>query len=74
MALQAEEEEDDYHFYGTPLGDEGDKTASKIGKGPTDLALVRNKAVHEQEPTDEQGRKVWHAAIGVMASWCGPSP
>ncbi len=55
--LTVEPVEETFYFYGTPLGDEDDRSA-RPNKTATDLALVRNKPVHEQVPTDDQGRKV----------------
>lgn len=55
-------DEDDYVFYGTSLHDEGDTTLGAASR-PKDPAAVRSLPVHQQEVTDEQGRKRFHGAF-----------
>eukprot|EP00882_Tetradesmus_deserticola_P015921 GHRQ01016978.1.p2 GENE.GHRQ01016978.1~~GHRQ01016978.1.p2 ORF type:complete len:134 (+),score=54.20 GHRQ01016978.1:194-595(+) len=55
-------DEDDYVFYGTSLQDEGDTTAAAAGS-KKDPALTRSLPVHQQEVTDEQGRRRFHGAF-----------
>lgn len=55
-------DEDDYVFYGTSLQDEGDNTLGAAGR-VKDPALARSLPVHQQEVTDEQGRKRFHGAF-----------
>ncbi|WIA14052.1 hypothetical protein OEZ85_002606 [Tetradesmus obliquus] len=58
----AESDEDDYVFYGTSLQDEGETTAPAAGS-KKDPALTRSLPVHQQEVTDEQGRRRFHGAF-----------
>jgi hypothetical protein len=56
-SAMAQVEEPDYVHYGTPIVDEGE--GGPVGrKAPLDPAATRAAPVWQQEPTDEQGRKV----------------
>eukprot|EP00775_Hariotina_reticulata_P010080 gene10080-10235_t len=56
-----ESDEEDYVVYGTPLQDE--ELAGVGRQGKQDPAAVRSLAVHQQEATDEQGRRRFHGAF-----------
>lgn len=61
MANAEDSDEEDFHFFGTPLDDEretrGFRKAVKV-QGTT-----RSLPVWQQEVTDEQGRKRFHGAF-----------
>ncbi|EFJ49630.1 hypothetical protein VOLCADRAFT_104208 [Volvox carteri f. nagariensis] len=59
----AESEEQDYHFYGTPLEDEQEGRASAYRRPVKDPAQIRTLPIWKQEATDEQGRKRFHGAF-----------
>lgn len=60
--MAEDSDEEDYVFYGTALHDEGDTTLGAASR-PKDPAAVRSLPVHQQEVTDEQGRKRFHGAF-----------
>lgn len=60
--MAEDSDEEDYVFYGTTLYDEGDTTLGAASR-PKDPAAVRSLPVHQQEVTDEQGRKRFHGAF-----------
>jgi G patch domain-containing protein 1 len=55
-------DDDEYVYIGTPLVDEED---ARVGarKQALDPSLTRSRPVHQQEVTDEQGRKRFHGAF-----------
>jgi G patch domain-containing protein 1 len=54
-------DEEDYIVYGTPLQDE--ELAGVGRQGKQDPAAVRSLPVHQQEATDDQGRRRFHGAF-----------
>ncbi|GIL51209.1 hypothetical protein Vafri_7283 [Volvox africanus] len=59
----ADAEDEDYHFYGTPLEDEEEGKASAYRRPVKDPAQLRTLPIWKQEATDEQGRKRFHGAF-----------
>ncbi|GLI62024.1 hypothetical protein VaNZ11_004601, partial [Volvox africanus] len=59
----ADAEDEDYHFYGTPLEDEEEGKASAYRRPVRDPAQLRTLPIWKQEATDEQGRKRFHGAF-----------
>jgi G patch domain-containing protein 1 len=56
------DDEEQYIYYGTPLQEEADaaRNAVRAAKDPT---VTRSAPLHQQEATDEQGRRRFHGAF-----------
>ncbi len=63
--MDAESDEDDYVFYGTPLQDEQEGEGKTGGQhlAAKDPSQLRSLPVHKQEVVDEQGRRRFHGAF-----------
>ncbi|KIZ04923.1 putative G patch domain-containing protein 1 like protein [Monoraphidium neglectum] len=58
----SDSDDDTYVYYGTPLQDEQPQGPSR-DKAPQDPTQTRALPVHQQEVTDEQGRRRFHGAF-----------
>ncbi|PRW45437.1 G patch domain-containing TGH-like isoform X1 [Chlorella sorokiniana] len=59
----AESDEEDFHFWGTPVGDEEETRAGQHRKEVRDAAATRALPLHKQEVTDAEGRRRFHGAF-----------
>ncbi len=59
----ADAEDEDYHYFGTPIEDEAEGKAGQYRKPVKDPAALRALPIWKQEATDEQGRKRFHGAF-----------
>lgn len=59
----AESDEEDFHFWGTPIEDEEEMRAGQHRKEVRDAASTRALPLHKQEVTDAEGRRRFHGAF-----------
>eukprot|EP00887_Chlorella_sp_A99_P005964 scaffold29.g5964.t1 len=59
----ADDEREEYHFFGTPIGEETETRAGQHRKEVQDAAATKALPLHKQEVTDAQGRRRFHGAF-----------